>query len=219
MSLFLQTLVLRGILFREQEHCQERIGVGMTLWPIGRTRGEEANCRVIMSRSIAPPRPTLRPRGDSRFVRPLTALVVLLTLAPSPGPAKPPVVRVPFRSVESMILVEGKVNGDPVTFLLDTGSVGTIVSTRMCRITCFSLRGVQRNADGHGINGESISVRLDLQLGNRQWAGQRVSIMNLDELSSILGVRHVDGLIGEDILRDFRSIRIDYHARVIELEE
>ena len=135
------------------------------------------------------------------------------------GPAKPPVVRVPFRSVESMILVEGKVNGDPVTFLLDTGSVGTIVSTRMCRITCFSLHGVQRNADGHGINGESISVRLDLQLGNRQWAGQRVSIMNLDELSSILGVRHVDGLIGEDILRDFRSIRIDYHARVIELEE
>ena len=35
MSLFLQTLVLRGILFREQEHRQERIGVGMTLWPTG----------------------------------------------------------------------------------------------------------------------------------------------------------------------------------------
>jgi hypothetical protein len=27
MSLFLQTLILRGILFREQEHRQERIGV------------------------------------------------------------------------------------------------------------------------------------------------------------------------------------------------
>ena len=38
MSLFLQTLVLRGILFREQEHRQERIGLGMTLWPTGRTR-------------------------------------------------------------------------------------------------------------------------------------------------------------------------------------
>src|SRR6202049_3945194 len=35
MSLFLQTLVLRGILFREQEHRQERISVGMTLWPTG----------------------------------------------------------------------------------------------------------------------------------------------------------------------------------------
>ena len=43
MSLFLQTLVLRGILFREQEYRQERIGVGMTLWPTGPTRGEEAN--------------------------------------------------------------------------------------------------------------------------------------------------------------------------------
>jgi hypothetical protein len=43
MSLFLQTLVLRGILFRGQEHRQERIGVGMTLWPTGATRGEEAN--------------------------------------------------------------------------------------------------------------------------------------------------------------------------------
>jgi predicted aspartyl protease len=118
-----------------------------------------------------------------------------------------------------MILLEGKVNGDPVTFLLDTGSVGTIVSARMYRITPFPLRSVQRNADGHGINGESISVRLDLQLGNRRWAGQRVSIMNLDELSQILGIRHIDGLIGEDILREFRSIRIDYHTHVIELEE
>jgi hypothetical protein len=30
-------------MFREQEHCQERIGVGMTVWPTGPTRGEEAN--------------------------------------------------------------------------------------------------------------------------------------------------------------------------------
>jgi hypothetical protein len=41
MSLFLQTLVRRGILFREQEHRQERIAVGMTLWPTGPTRGQE----------------------------------------------------------------------------------------------------------------------------------------------------------------------------------
>jgi hypothetical protein len=30
-------------MFREQEHRQERIGVGMTLWPAKPTRGEEAN--------------------------------------------------------------------------------------------------------------------------------------------------------------------------------
>ena len=43
MSLFLQTLILGGLLFRQQEDRQERIGVGMTLWPTGPTRGEEAN--------------------------------------------------------------------------------------------------------------------------------------------------------------------------------
>jgi hypothetical protein len=30
-------------MFREQKHRQERIGVGMTLWPTGPARGEEAN--------------------------------------------------------------------------------------------------------------------------------------------------------------------------------
>ena len=43
MSLFLQALILGGLMFREQEHRQERIGLGMTLWPTGPTRGEEAN--------------------------------------------------------------------------------------------------------------------------------------------------------------------------------
>ena len=42
MSLFPQTLILGGLLFREQGHRQERIGVGMTLWPTEPTRGEEA---------------------------------------------------------------------------------------------------------------------------------------------------------------------------------
>jgi hypothetical protein len=118
-----------------------------------------------------------------------------------------------------MILVEGKVNGDPVTFLLDTGSTDTVVSTRTYKASHLALRSALRKPEGHGIHGEAISVQADLQLGEHRWPAQRVAIMNLDELSSILGVRHVDGLIGEDILRDFRSIRIDYHARVIELEE
>ena len=64
-SLFLQTLVLRGILSSEQEHRQEHISVGMMrLWPTGPTRKEEANeieignshesgGRVLVSRLLA----------------------------------------------------------------------------------------------------------------------------------------------------------------------
>jgi hypothetical protein len=43
MSLFLQTPNLRDILSSEQGHRQEGVGVGMTVWPTGRTRGEEAD--------------------------------------------------------------------------------------------------------------------------------------------------------------------------------
>jgi hypothetical protein len=43
MSLFLQTLVFPGICSVTKGHRQERIGVAMTLWPTGHTRGEEAN--------------------------------------------------------------------------------------------------------------------------------------------------------------------------------
>jgi hypothetical protein len=172
-----------------------------------------------MSSSVAPTRFGLRPNVEGHVRRVASALLFLLAMAPAPDPAQPPPVRVPFRSVESMILVEGKVNGDSATFLLDTGSVGTIVSTRIYGNTPLPLRSVRRNMEGHGINGDSISVRLDLQLGNRRWVGQRVAVMNLDGLSQILGVRHIDGLIGEDILREFHSIHIDYRTHIIEFEE
>ncbi len=167
-------------------------------------------------------RPGLPPAHSSQAAALLRALLLIflpLAFAPASGPAHPAVIRVPFRSVDSMILVEGKVNGDPVTFLLDTGSVGTIVSARKYRDMFFPLHRIQLNAQGAGMNGESVSVRLDLQLGNHRWVAQRVSIMNLDELSSILRIPHLDGLIGEDLLREFRSVRIDYHAHILELEE
>jgi GNAT superfamily N-acetyltransferase len=49
MSLFLQTLILRGISFREQEHHQERVGVGMTLWPTASTVPTNMRFTFLMS--------------------------------------------------------------------------------------------------------------------------------------------------------------------------
>jgi hypothetical protein len=42
MSLFLQTLVFRGVC-SVSRGIAKNVGVAMTLWPTGRTRGEEAN--------------------------------------------------------------------------------------------------------------------------------------------------------------------------------
>jgi aspartyl protease len=147
------------------------------------------------------------------------ALVLLaLLFVPAPNRARSGVVRVPFRTVQSMILVQGSVNGRPVTFLLDTGADRTIVSTKKYGDLQFQLRSVQRSLNSPGMTGESVRLPVDLTLANRLWVGQRVSVMNLEDLQHILGMTF-DGLLGEDILREFRSVRIDYHSHVIELEE
>jgi hypothetical protein len=186
----------------------------------GAILSEKRYCRGRLAQPVRPLRsPLCPPQWLGRFLCAVLVLFVVLALAPAPGPAQPSVCKIPFRTAQSMILVEGKVNGDPVTFLLDTGSLGTIVSSRTYRLKLFPLHAVHHRSQGPGIEGESISVRLDLQLGNHRWAGQRVSIMNLEELSGILGIQHLDGLLGEDILREFRSVRIDYKSHVIELEE
>jgi predicted aspartyl protease len=120
--------------------------------------------------------------------------------------------------VHSMILVQGRVNGSQVAFLLDTGATRTIVSTSIYGKIPFRLRAIERTSHSAGMIGDSVIVPVDLELDNHRWAGQHVAIMNLDGLSQVLGVQF-DGLLGQDVLREFRSIRIDYHAHIIELQD
>src|SRR5580698_10821999 len=65
-------------MFREQEHRQERIGVGMTLWPTGPTRGEEANEIEIGN---------LHESGGRILVSTLLAVIVTATAGAQSAPA------------------------------------------------------------------------------------------------------------------------------------
>jgi hypothetical protein len=145
-------------------------------------------------------------------------LLALVLLTPLPNRAHSGVLRIPFRTAQSMIIVEGKVNGSPVAFLLDTGATRTIVSANVYGKVPFRLRTIERNSRGPGIAGDSVILPINLELSNHIWAGQHVAIMNLDGLSQVLGIQF-DGLLGQDVLRGFHAVRIDYHAHVIELED
>jgi Aspartyl protease len=145
-------------------------------------------------------------------------LLAIFLFTPLPNRARPAALCLPFRTVRSMILVDGEVNGDPVTLLMDTGSTKTIISAKAYRGTYFPLHAAQRTNKTAGIVGESVSVRLDLKLANHRWVGQTVSIMNLGDLNQLLGAQF-DGLLGEDILREFHSVRIDYRNHIIEFED
>jgi hypothetical protein len=137
---------------------------------------------------------------------------------PLPNSAHSSPVRIPFRTVQSLIVVEGKVNGNPATFLLDTGANRTIVSTRIYGRPHFDLQRMPPRPTGPGLVGYSLRRSVDVELGDRLWTAQQVSVMDLDELKQMLHM-DFDGLLGQDMLRQFRSVRIDYRAHVIELEQ
>ena len=142
-------------------------------------------------------------------------MLVFLLLAPLPALAQRRIVTVPFRSVDSFILVDAKIDGTPVRLLVDTGANKTILNAKsFCKTEMNVTRPVNRGA---GIVGNALRLRVDLEIAHEFMFSRRVSVMNLEELSRRFGIQF-DGLLGQDILNQFRSVRIDYKKRVLELE-
>jgi hypothetical protein len=147
-------------------------------------------------------------------VFPVLMLVILL-LTPLQGLAQPRVVALPFRSVDSFILVDAKIDGTPVRLLVDTGANRTILNAKSFgRVEMHVTKPVNRGA---GIVGNALRLRVDLEIAHQFMFSQRVSVMDLEELSRRFGIQF-DGLLGQDILNQFHSVRIDYKNHVIELE-
>ena len=147
--------------------------------------------------------------------RSLAAILIVIALLASPSCANTETVLLPFCSMRSLILVDAKVDGKPATFLLDTGANNTIINAKMYgNVQAPRIDGVS----GPGIVGNALRLRVDLEIGGRFLFSQPVSVMNLGDLPKRVGAQF-DGLLGQDILRQFRSIRINYGAHVIELEK
>jgi len=166
-------------------------------------------------RQKSAPRPVRPQRGRPLF---LALTLLFLLLIPLPNPAHSGTARIPFRTVQSLIVVEGKVNGNAATFLLDTGANRTIVSAKIYGVGRFNLQRMARPNGGAGFAGYSLRRPADVELGETVRTAQEVSVMDLDELKQMLHM-DFDGLLGQDFLRQFRSVRIDYRAHVIELQE
>jgi gag-polyprotein putative aspartyl protease len=171
-------------------------------------KGSESACRLM---------PATRAGSHWSRFRVLTLLSLLLI--PLRNPAHSGTIRIPFRTVQSLIVVEGRVNGNPAIFLLDTGANRTIVSTKIYGNNLrFQLQRMPHRQGAAGLVGYSLRRPADVGLGQNMWTAQQVSVMDLDELKQMLHMEF-DALLGQDFLRQFRSVRIDYHAHVIELQE
>lgn len=116
----------------------------------------------------------------------------------------------------SAILLSAEVNGKPVTLILDTGATQTVLDAKLLGLTNLDLKVSRFSQTGPGFRGEAMWASARLKLGSRTWYDQRVVAMNLQDFGPRYG-RAIHGILGQDILRQFDRVVIDFRARTLTL--
>lgn len=122
-----------------------------------------------------------------------------------------------FRNAHSMILVNLAVNGKPVTMMLDTGAVSSLIAVRLTDVDPYQLAPMPQGRTDQGFVGQAYEVKARFDFAGVGVPDLTVFAGNVDELSRRAGTR-CDGILGLDILRKFKSVKIDYTTQEIELE-
>ena len=134
------------------------------------------------------------------------------------GAARAADLELPFEieATQAAILVRGQVDGKPVLLILDTGASCTILSRELVRLAPGALASSRFSSDGPGLNANGRYTEANLELGDRSWRNRIVVGMKMDEVSKAYG-RRIDGLLGQDVLREFDRITIDFRTKRIVL--
>jgi hypothetical protein len=114
------------------------------------------------------------------------------------------------------ILIPAKLNANPVMMILDTGASHSIFDARAFGISPVQLQAARMNNRGLGLDADVVLRTADVQIADLQWKEQSVEIADLSKLSKIYG-RAIDGLVGQDILRTFESVQINYKGDCVML--
>jgi gag-polyprotein putative aspartyl protease len=113
------------------------------------------------------------------------------------------------------ILVNARINGQEATLLVDTGAASTFVSAKLAGIE-HELRRSRFRADA-GLEVSGVWHRAKLSLGG--WSESlEVKVIDFAPVSQRFG-RRIDGILGQDVLRRFGRVTIDYRAKTLELSE
>lgn len=99
---------------------------------------------------------------------------------------------IPFKMSGSVMLVSVMIDGQQKTLVFDTGSEFTMIQ-----------------------DNKNVSQVVTLTLGTRN-IDVRIGLQDFGRGSDLRAI-HADGVLGEDILSKFSSVRIDYKAHLVEL--
>jgi hypothetical protein len=113
------------------------------------------------------------------------------------------------------ILVSVRVNGRLAVFILDTGCSTTIVSPEASGLDPINLRRADPPKKGTGFVGDGRWGEATLVTGKRIWKDHRVLVADMTSITDAMH-RKIDGILGQDILGEFKYMEIDFkHKRLV----
>lgn len=107
------------------------------------------------------------------------------------------------------ILIDAELNGRSVVMILDTGASHSLFDATTFGMTDAQLQIARMNSRGLGLDADVVWRTADFRMAGETWAQKTVEIADLRGLSKIYG-RKIDGILGEDVLRSFKSVQVNY---------
>jgi hypothetical protein len=144
----------------------------------------------------------------------MIALATVIAACVGVLPASAEDIELPFEidSNRSAILVRGLVDGMPVLLILDTGASRTILARELVRLSPQALAPSRFSSDGPGLVANGRFTETTIELGGGLWRNKSVVGMSMAEVSKAFA-RRIDGLLGQDFLREFDRVTIDFRTK------
>lgn len=105
------------------------------------------------------------------------------------------------------LLVQVEIGDRAATLLLDTGSAHTILRPEIVGLTRFDLNKARFNENAIGMHVRGLWALTSIRLAGRR-IERKVAIVDFD-LASHYEAR-IDGLLGHDLLGEYKSVTIDF---------
>lgn len=129
-----------------------------------------------------------------------------------------PRIAVPFTIAGGLLFVEGKLNGTPIRFVLDTGARETILSKAFAQENKLDLEVIPGNKTISGIDGQPSKVDVvklsSFAIGGHSFDMGSVVLADIAALQAF-GLDRGSALLGMDFFKKFRSVSLNFSKREI----
>jgi hypothetical protein len=121
------------------------------------------------------------------------------------------------------IMVKGAIHGKEANFLIDTGASRSVFDPKTISSFIDDIRFEKKEGMTAGVGSsdlESSTFQIDVfSLGEmeiRDYEGVALDLENIHEMYGNLGLPHIDGIIGGDILKRHKAV-VNYRSKKIRL--